>query len=188
MLMWLSEQLLFIDPGFSVFQYLTLRGILAACTALAISMLIGPVMIARLNQLQIGQTIREDGPQSHLQKAGTPTMGGALILVTVMGSTLLWADLSSRYIWVAVVTTTAFGLIGWVDDYRKVVRRDTRGLPARWKYLWQSLCAFGITLYLFDTALIPEETTFVRSIFQRCRCDDGLVVCAIQLPSCCRRE
>ena len=166
MLMWLSEQLLFIDPGFSVFQYLTLRGSLAACTALAISMLIGPVMIARLNQLQIGQTIREDGPQSHLQKAGTPTMGGALILVTVMGSTLLWADLSSRYIWVAVVTTTAFGLIGWVDDYRKVVRRDTRGLPARWKYLWQSLCALGITLYLFDTALIPEETTLYVPFFK----------------------
>ena len=85
MLMWLSEQLLFIDPGFAVFQYLTLRGILAACTALTISMLIGPMMISRLNQLQIGQTIRQEGPQSHLQKAGTPTMGGALILVTVMG-------------------------------------------------------------------------------------------------------
>jgi phospho-N-acetylmuramoyl-pentapeptide-transferase len=166
MLMWLSEQLLFIDPGFAVFQYLTLRGILAACTALAISMLVGPVMIAHLNQLQIGQTIRREGPQSHLQKAGTPTMGGALILVTVMGSTLLWADLGSRYVWVAVITTAAFGLIGWIDDYRKVVRKDTRGLPARWKYLWQSLFAFGITLFLFDTAVHPEETTLYVPFFK----------------------
>ena len=98
MLMWLSEQLLFIDPGFSVFQYLTLRGILAACTALAISMLIGPVMIARLNQLQIGQTIREDGPQSHLQKAGTPTMGGVIILMGIIISVILWADLKNIYV------------------------------------------------------------------------------------------
>ena len=166
MLMWLSEQLLVIDPGFAVFQYLTLRGILAACTALAISMVVGPYVIERLNQLQIGQTIREEGPQSHLQKAGTPTMGGALILVTVLGSTLLWADLGSRYVWVALITTVAFGAIGWIDDYRKVVRKDTRGLPARWKYLWQSLFAFGITLYLFDTALLPEETTLYVPFFK----------------------
>ena len=159
MLMWLSEQLLAIDSGFAVFQYLTLRGILAACTALAISMVVGPFVIERLNELQIGQTIRAEGPESHLQKAGTPTMGGALILVTVLGSTLLWADLSSRYVWVAVFTTVAFGAIGWVDDYRKVVRRDTRGLPARWKYLWQSVFAFGVTLYLFDSAILFEETT-----------------------------
>ena len=166
MLMWLSEQLMAFDPGFAVFQYLTLRGILAAGTALAISMMVGPFVIARLNQLQIGQTIREEGPRSHLEKAGTPTMGGALILVTVLGSTLLWADLESRYVWVAVVTTVMFGAIGWVDDFRKVVRKDTRGLPARWKYFWQSLCTFGITLYLFDTALIPEETTLYVPFFK----------------------
>ena len=138
----------------------------AACTALAISMVVGPHVIERLNQLQIDQTIREEGPQSHLQKAGTPTMGGALILVTVLGSTLLWADLGSRYVWVALITTVAFGAIGWIDDYRKVVRKDTRGLPARWKYLWQSLFAFGITLYLFDTALLPEETTLYVPFFK----------------------
>ena len=124
MLMWLSEQLVSLDPGFAVFQYLTLRGILAACTALVISMIVGPVVIERLNRLQIGQTIRQEGPQTHLQKAGTPTMGGALILVTVLGATLLWADLNNRYIWVAIVTTMMFGAIGWVDDYRKVVRKD----------------------------------------------------------------
>ncbi|MDG2460103.1 MAG: phospho-N-acetylmuramoyl-pentapeptide-transferase [Luminiphilus sp.] len=166
MLMWLSEQLIFVDPGFSVFQYLTLRGILAACTAMAISMLVGPAVIERLNQLQIGQTIREEGPKSHLEKAGTPTMGGALILVAVLGSTLLWADLDSRYVWVALLTTLAFGAIGGVDDYRKIVRRDTRGLPAGWKYLWQSFCAFGLTLYLFDTAAAPEETTLYVPFFK----------------------
>ena len=166
MLMWLSEQLLALDSGFAVFQYLTLRGILAACTALAISMVVGPLVIERLNELQIGQTIRAEGPESHLQKAGTPTMGGALILVTVLGSTLLWADLSSRYVWVAVFTTVAFGAIGWVDDYRKVVRRDTRGLPARWKYLWQSVFAFGVTLYLFNSAILFEETTLYVPFFK----------------------
>ena len=166
MLMLMSEQLVSLDPGFAVFQYLTLRGILAACTALVISMIVGPVVIERLNRLQIGQTIRQEGPQTHLQKAGTPTMGGALILVTVLGATLLWADLNNRYIWVAIVTTMMFGAIGWVDDYRKVVRKDTRGLPARWKYLWQSLSAFGVTLFLFDTALIPEETILYVPFFK----------------------
>ena len=105
-------------------------------------------MIERLNRLQIGQTIRAEGPQSHLEKAGTPTMGGALILCTVLGSTLLWADLSSRYVWVALLTTIAFGAIGWVDDYWKVIRKDTRGLPARWKYFWQSLRFRGHALFI----------------------------------------
>ncbi len=166
MLMWLSERLVSLDPGFAVFQYLTLRGILAACTALAMSMIVGPVVIKRLNRLQIGQAIRQEGPQTHLQKSGTPTMGGALILVTVLGATLLWADLSNRYVWVAIFTTTIFGAIGCVDDYLKVVLKDTRGLPARWKYLWQSLCAFGVTLYLFDTAVIAEETTLYVPFFK----------------------
>ena len=166
MLMWLSTQLVSFDAGFAVFQYLTLRGILAAFTALVISMVVGPFVIERLNRLQIGQTIRAEGPQSHLEKAGTPTMGGALILCTVLASSLLWADLSSRYVWVALVTTVAFGAIGWTDDYRKVIRKDTRGLPARWKYFWQSLCAFGVALYLFDTALVPEETTLYIPFFK----------------------
>ncbi len=137
MLMWLSEQLLFLDPGFGVFQYLTLRAILAACSAMLISMLVGPFVIARLNDLQIGQTIRSEGPESHLVKAGTPTMGGALILLAVLGSTLLWADLDNRYVWIVIVTTAAFGLIGWVDDYRKVIEKNSAGLAARWKFFWQ---------------------------------------------------
>lgn len=166
MLMWLSEQLLFLDPGFGVFQYLTLRAILAACSAMLISMLVGPFVIARLNDLQIGQTIRSEGPESHLVKAGTPTMGGALILPAVLGSTVLWADLDNRYVWIVIVTTAAFGVIGWVDDYRKVVRKDTRGLPARWKYLWQSVAALACTVLLFTTAVTPEETTLYVPFFK----------------------
>ncbi len=166
MLMWLSEQLLFLDPGFGVFQYLTLRAILAACSAMLISMLVGPFVIARLNDLQIGQTIRSEGPESHLVKAGTPTMGGALILLAVLGSTVLWADLDNRYVWIVIVTTAAFGAIGWVDDYRKVVRKDTRGLPARWKYLWQSVAALACTALLFTTAVAPEETTLYVPFFK----------------------
>ena len=166
MLMWLSEQLLFLDPGFGVFQYLTLRAILAACSAMLISMLVGPFVIARLNDLQIGQTIRSEGPESHLVKAGTPTMGGALILLAVLGSTILWADLDNRYVWIVIVTTAAFGAIGWVDDYRKVVRKDTRGLPARWKYLWQSVAALACTALLFTTSVASEETTLYVPFFK----------------------
>ena len=166
MLMWLSEQLLFLDPGFGVFQYLTLRAILAACSAMLISMLVGPFVIARLNDLQIGQTIRSEGPESHLVKAGTPTMGGALILVAVLGSTLLWADLDNRYVWIVVVTTAAFGAIGWVDDYRKVVRKDTRGLPARWKYFWQSVAALVCAALLLSTATSPAETNLYVPFFK----------------------
>ena len=166
MLMWLSEQLLFLDPGFGVFQYLTLRAILAACSAMLISMLVGPFVIVRLNDMQIGQTIRSEGPESHLVKAGTPTMGGALILLAVLGSTILWADLDNRYVWIVIVTTAAFGAIGWVDDYRKVVRKDTRGLPARWKYFWQSVAALVCAVLLFTTAVTPEETTLYVPFFK----------------------
>ena len=166
MLMWLSEQLLFLDPGFGVFQYLTLRAILAACSAMLISMLVGPFVIVRLNDMQIGQTIRSEGPESHLVKAGTPTMGGALILLAVLGSTILWADLDNRYVWIVIVTTAAFGAIGWVDDYRKVVRKDTKGLPARWKYFWQSVAALVCAVLLFTTAVTPEETTLYVPFFK----------------------
>jgi phospho-N-acetylmuramoyl-pentapeptide-transferase len=131
-----------------------------------ISMLVGPFVIARLNDLQIGQTIRSEGPESHLVKAGTPTMGGALILVAVLGSTLLWADLDNRYVWIVVVTTAAFGAIGWVDDYRKVVRKDTRGLPARWKYFWQSVAALVCTALLLSTATSPAETNLYVPFFK----------------------
>ena len=166
MLTWLAEQLTAFDAGFSVFQYITLRGILSATTALAISMLVGPAMIRRLDRLQIGQSVRTDGPQSHLSKAGTPTMGGALILVAITVASLLWGDLQSRYLWVALMTTIAFGAVGWVDDYRKVVEKNSRGLPARWKYLWQSLLGFSAASYLYYSAGVPAETALYVPFFK----------------------
>ena len=152
MLMLLADYFAQFESGFRVFQYLTLRGILAAGTALAISLLVGPTMIRRLNYYQVGQAVREDGPQSHLEKSGTPTMGGALILVAIGVSTLLWGDLSNAYVWVALLVTAAFGAVGWIDDYRKVVERNPRGLPARWKYLWQSVAGLAAALFLYFTA------------------------------------
>jgi len=166
MLNWLMQELAVFDAGFSVFQYITLRGILSAGTALLISLLVGPSMIRRLDSLQIGQSVRDDGPQSHLSKSGTPTMGGALIIVAIAAATLLWADLSNRYVWTAVVTLVAFGAVGWVDDYRKVVEKNSKGLPARWKYFWQSVVGFGAAVYLFNSAEIPAETALYVPFFK----------------------
>ena len=149
-----------------MFQYLTFRGILGVLTALAITLMVGPAMIRKLNQYQIGQAVRSDGPQSHLGKAGTPTMGGALILVGIIASTLLWGDLGNRYVWLVVIVTAAFGAVGWVDDYRKVVEKDSRGLPARWKYLWQSVAGLGAALYLYSTASTPAETALIVPFFK----------------------
>ncbi|WP_041522472.1 phospho-N-acetylmuramoyl-pentapeptide-transferase [Gilvimarinus agarilyticus] len=158
MLLWLAEQLQEYFRGFFVFQYLTLRAILGVMTALGISLLLGPWMIRKLNQLQIGQSVRDDGPQSHLSKSGTPTMGGTLILAAIFISSLLWSDLSNRYVWVVLVVTAIFGAVGWVDDYRKVVQKNSRGLPARWKYFWQSVGGLGAAIYLYATATLPAET------------------------------
>jgi len=166
MLTWLMGELIALDSGFAVFQYITLRGILAAVTAMLISLWVGPWMIRRLDRMQIGQAVRDDGPESHLVKSGTPTMGGALILVAIVAGSLLWGSLDSRYLWVAVLTTLAFGVIGWVDDYRKVVERDSRGLPARWKYLWQSLVGFAAATFLYTSAAIPAETNLYVPFFK----------------------
>jgi phospho-N-acetylmuramoyl-pentapeptide-transferase len=145
---------------FRVFSYLTLRAILAVMTALALSLLVGPAMIARLSRYQIGQVVRDDGPITHLPKAGTPTMGGALIIVAIVISTLLWADLRDRFIWVTLAVTVGFGVIGFGDDYLKLVVGNSRGLSARWKYLWQSLLGLGAALFLFRSAQAPAETDF----------------------------
>jgi phospho-N-acetylmuramoyl-pentapeptide-transferase len=158
MLIWLAEHLAQFDSGFLVFRYITLRTILAVLTALLISFLVGPAMIRRLSRYKIGQTVRDDGPESHLSKSGTPTMGGALILVAVAVATLLWADLSNRYVWVVLLTTLAFGGVGLWDDYRKLVLKDARGLAARWKYLWQSLFGLAAALALYFGATSPVET------------------------------
>ena len=159
MLLYLTEILRHIHSGFNVFGYLTMRSILSALTALAISLLVGPAMIRRLSHYQIGQTVRTDGPSTHLDKAGTPTMGGALILVAVAVSTLLWASLSNRFVWVVLGLTIAFGLIGFIDDYRKLVLRDSKGLAARWKYLLQSVAGLSGALALYLSAQHPEVET-----------------------------
>ena len=161
MLLLLAEYLQEYYKGFAVFQYLTLRGIFGVLTALVMSLWLGPKMIRMLGNLQIGQSVRSDGPQTHLAKSGTPTMGGALILASITISTLLWADLSNRYVWTVLLVTILFGAIGWVDDYRKVVEKNSRGLPGRWKYFWQSVFGLGAALVLYFTAQTPAETELI---------------------------
>ncbi len=147
--------------GFRVFQYITLRAILGVLTALMVSFVVGPFLIRRLSQHQIGQPIREDGPQSHFSKAGTPTMGGSLILLAVAVATLLWADLANRYVWVVLLTTLAFGAVGGVDDYLKLRYGNSKGLSARHKYFWQSVAGLGAAVFLYVTAQNPVETTLI---------------------------
>ena len=161
MLLWLGNWLSQFYTGFGVVNYLTLRAILSAMTALGLSLLLGPWVIRKLREYQIGQAIREVGPKSHLSKAGTPTMGGVLILMAIISSSLLWGNLNNRFVWVAVLTIFVFGVIGWVDDYRKVVEKNSRGLPSRWKYFWQSVFALIIGAYLFYSAQSPQETQLV---------------------------
>ena len=161
MLLLLTQYLEHYFHIFRVFEYLTFRSILSCLTALAIALLVGPYTIRKLLSLQLGQTIRDDGPQSHLSKAGTPTMGGALILVAISISIFLWGDLYNRYVWVVLLVTLGFGLIGWVDDWRKIIYKNPRGLPARWKYFWQSLIGISAALFLFFSAEVPAETQLV---------------------------
>jgi phospho-N-acetylmuramoyl-pentapeptide-transferase len=158
MLLWVADYLAQYSTGFNVFQYLTLRAALAVLTSLAISLLVGPYVIKRLNYHQIGQTVRHDGPESHYSKNGTPTMGGALILISLLLTTLLWSDLQNYYVWVVFAVTLVFGAVGWVDDYRKVIEKDSRGLPARWKYFWQSVGGFGVAVVLYIHADHPAHT------------------------------
>jgi phospho-N-acetylmuramoyl-pentapeptide-transferase len=166
MLYWLSQHLAQVKSGFHVFSYLTLRAILAMSSALAISLLVGPRMIARLGRYRIRQVVRNDGPKSHLPKAGTPTMGGALILVATLVSTLLWADLVNRFVWTVLAVTFAFGLIGLYDDYLKLVVGNSRGLAPRWKYFWQSLGGLAAAATLYYSAASPVETTLFLPFFK----------------------
>ena len=161
MLMYLAQYLADYHSGFNVFQYITLRTILGVLTSLFIALWIGPSMIRYLARFQIRQTIRDDGPQSHLSKAGTPTMGGLLILVSISISTLLWADLGNRFIWVVLITTLMFGAIGFADDYLKLVRKNTKGLRAPYKYFWQSVAALLTADVLYATAQSPLETQLI---------------------------
>jgi phospho-N-acetylmuramoyl-pentapeptide-transferase len=141
---WLAQDV----RAFNVFQYITLRAVLATLTSLAISLLAGPLVIRKLTAYKIGQAVRNDGPQTHLTKAGTPTMGGALVLLSILTATLLWADLSNRFVWAVLMVTFGFGAIGWVDDYRKVVKNNPKGLSARAKFFWQSLIGIIAAVYL----------------------------------------
>ncbi len=175
MLLWLAEYLAQFHSGFNVFQYITLRTILGVLTALVIAFVVGPAMIRTLNCYQKqGQPIRSDGPESHLAKAGTPTMGGALILVALGMATLLWADLTNRFVWVVIGVTLLFGVIGFVDDYKKLVKHDPKGLSARAKYFWQTVGGLAAGGYLYASAQVPAETQLIVPFFKDVIIDLGL--------------
>jgi phospho-N-acetylmuramoyl-pentapeptide-transferase len=165
MLLALAQLLAQEIRAFNVFNYITLRAVLATLTSLILSFMVGPAMIRKLTAYKIGQSVRDDGPATHLAKAGTPTMGGALILVSICATTLLWGDLTNRFVWVVIVVTLGFGAVGWVDDYRKVVHRNPKGLPARWKYFWQSLVGLAAALFLAYSGT-PAQTEFIVPFFK----------------------
>ncbi|MGR9086355.1 MAG: phospho-N-acetylmuramoyl-pentapeptide-transferase [Gammaproteobacteria bacterium] len=175
MLLYIADYLTTFDSGFRVFHYLTFRAILGVLTSLIICFIIGPAMIRRLSRKKIGQTIRELGPQSHYEKKGTPTMGGTLILVAVAISTLLWADLSNRYIWVILSVTLGYGVIGFIDDYRKVIKNNSDGLSAKAKYFWQSVIGLGVAIFLYKSASVPAETQFFVPFFKDFAVDMGWI-------------
>ena len=166
MLLWLAEHLGQHYKGFGVFNYLTFRFMLSIVTAFALSLWWGPALIDKLKAMKFGQAIRNDGPQTHLAKTGTPTMGGALILLTIGVSTLLWGRLDNFYLWIVLGVMVIFGLVGWVDDYRKVVEKNPRGLPSRWKYFWQSVGGIGAAVLLYMTAKTPVETSLIVPFFK----------------------
>src|SRR3989440_3606769 len=166
MLSWTTQHFVSRIGGLHVFSYLTFRAILATASALGLSLLVGPPLISRLVRGQIGQVVRDDGPPTRLVKAGTPTMGGTLILVTTLASTLLWAELSNRLVWTVLGVTFAFGLIGFYDDYLKLVVRNPRGLVPRWKYFWQSVAGLATAVTLYYTATEPAQTTPLLPFFK----------------------
>lgn len=173
MLLYLTNYLMQFDSSFRVFQYLTLRAILGVLTALIMSFIVGPAMIRKLTQQKIDQPIRQDGPERHNQKVGTPTMGGALILVAISISTLLWADLQNRYIWVVLLVTLSHGIIGFIDDYRKVMQGNSDGLSVKVKLAWQSVIALSAGLFLYVTTVLPAETQLIVPFFKNVMIDMG---------------
>lgn len=179
MLVWLAEYLTQFYSGFNVFSYLTFRAILSVLTAMGLSLYFGPKLIRRLQLMQIGQTVRDDGPESHLSKSGTPTMGGLLILGSIVISILLWADLSNKYVWVVLAVVVGYGIVGFVDDYRKVIRKDSKGLIAKWKYFWQSVIAIGVAVFLYVTSTDAAETTLLVPFFKDVLPQLGLMYLAV---------
>jgi phospho-N-acetylmuramoyl-pentapeptide-transferase len=166
MLLYLTNYLAQFESGFNVFNYLTMRAILGALTALVLSFVIGPKMISRLSTNQVGQPVRDDGPESHLPKAGTPTMGGALILTAIVVSTVLWSDLENRFIWIVLFVTLAYGVIGFVDDYRKLVLQDPKGLSVWQKLFWQSASAIVAAVALYMVASDEVSTSLLIPYFK----------------------
>ena len=167
MLLWLTDYLSQFVAAFGVFQYLTFRTMVSAGTAMFLSLALGPVLIRKLTTYQIGEVVRGDGPRSHQSKAGTPTMGGALILTVILATTLLWGDLGSRYIRIVLCVTLSFGAIGWIDDYVKISRSSTRhGLSAGWKYLFQSVFGIGAAVALYNTASSATDTALIVPFFK----------------------
>jgi len=160
---WLAKDI----RAFNVFSYITLRAVLACLTALVITFLIGPALIRRLTAYKVGQSVRDDGPQSHLAKAGTPTMGGALILTAITITVLLWADLGNRLVWLVLWVMLGFGAIGWVDDYRKVVARNPKGLSVRAKLFWQSVIGVTAACFLAYYSNLPQQTAFIVPFFKQ---------------------
>ena len=166
MLIWLTEYLAQFESGFGVFKYLTLRTILSILTSLFISFILGPYLINHLTNKQIAQSIRDDGPEAHLNKIGTPTMGGLLILLSIIFSTLCWGDISNRYILVVLIVTFLFGIIGLIDDYRKVIHNNPKGLSPLYKYSAQSIVALAAAIYLYQTATLSVETQLLVPFFK----------------------
>lgn len=166
MLVWISEFLVQYHTFFNVFSYITVRAILALLTALLFCLWIGPKVITRLQLLQIGQVVRDDGPQSHFSKRGTPTMGGIMILASIGVSTLLWANLENPYVWFVLFVLFGYGAIGFIDDYRKVVRKNTDGLIARWKYFWLSVVALLAVCGMYYIGKGTNETLLVVPFFK----------------------
>ncbi len=166
MLLYLAELLKEHISGFNVLTYLTMRAVLGILTALIFSFVFGPILIERLYRFKFGQPVRSDGPQTHLKKTGTPTMGGVLILAAVTISTLLWANLQNRFVWFALIVMLAFGAVGFADDYIKIKNKDPKGLPARKKYFWLSLAGFGVSMMIYLTAKTPMETALIVPVFK----------------------
>ena len=166
MLVWLAEMLVHKFSVLNVFSYLTFRAIVGLLTALVIALWMGPHLIAYLQKMQIGQVVRSEGPESHFSKRGTPTMGGLLILFSITVSTLLWARLDNPYVWCVLFVLIGYGVVGFIDDYRKVVRKDTRGLIARWKYFWQSVIALAIAFTMYAIGKDTPATQLVVPFFK----------------------
>lgn len=166
MLVWLAEYLVKFYSGFNVFSYLTFRAIVSLLTALIISLWMGPHLIAYLQKLQIGQVVRNDGPESHFSKRGTPTMGGLMILFSITISVLMWAYPSNPYVWCVLFILIGYGIVGFIDDYRKVVRKNTKGLIARWKYFWQSIIALAAAFAMYSIGKDTPATELVVPFFK----------------------